>query len=138
MLPIDTSTYSFDPLYISVATGAVVNVAKHSDHPMLKWISETTPWVARSLHTFLAAISAAGMTLSYTTADDGTLAVTLAGISFASIGGFAFTAMKNFLGQAGTSVVLDGVRRQFEIHSMLKRLLTISLDQNQQLEKTKE
>lgn len=119
MLPIDTSTYSFDPLFINIAAGALVNVAKHSDHPLFKWISDATPWVSRSLHTMVAAISAAGMTISYATAEDGSMSITLAGITFTSVATFLFTSLKNFLGQAGTSVFMDGVRRQIEIHEML-------------------
>lgn len=131
MLPIDTSTYSFDPLFINAAMGALVNIAKHSDRPYLRWINEATPWVTRSVHSLIAAISAAGMTLSYATADDGTMAITIAGISFASVVTFAFTALKNFMTQAGTSGVLDMMRWMREFGPVL-------IDLKQQLDQIKQ
>lgn len=128
MLPIDTSTYSFDPLFINAAMGMLVNLAKHSDHPAFRWIDDASPWITRAVHSLIAAISAAGMTLSYTTAEDGTMAVTLAGISVASIAGFLFTAGKNFMAQAGTSGMIDMMRWMREFGPIL-------IDVKQQLEK---
>ena len=131
MLPIDTSTYSFDPLFINAAMGVLVNMAKHSDHPAFRWIDEATPWATRAVHSLIAAISAAGMTISYTTSADGTMAVTLAGISFASVGAFLFTAAKNFMTQAGTSGVLDMMRWMREFGPVL-------IDLKQQLDRIKQ
>ncbi len=130
MLPIDTSTYSFDPLFINAAVGALINSAKHSDRPYLHWINDATPWVTRTLHAAIAAFSAAGMTLSYTTADDGSMSVTLAGITLASVGSFAFTATKNFMMQAGTSGAMDAFRWMREFGPVL-------LDLKQQLGQSK-
>ena len=131
MLPIDTSTYSFDPLFINAAMGVAVNMAKHSEHPAFRWIDDASPWITRAVHSLIAAISAAGMTISYTTAADGTMAVTLAGISFASVGAFAFTAAKNFMTQAGTSGMLDMARWMREFGPVL-------IDLKQQLDKKQE
>ena len=131
MLPIDTSTYSFDPLFINAIMGALVNRVRHSDSPYWRWINEATPGITHGVHVIIAAFSAAGMTMSYATADDGTLAVTVAGISFASVGGFLFTAVKNYMAQAGTSGVIDMMRWMREFGPVL-------IDLKQQLEKTRE
>jgi len=130
VLPIDTSTYSFDPLFINAAMGALVNTLKHSDSPYWRWINEATPWVSRTVHAIIAAFSAAGMTLSYATADDGSMSVTLAGITLASVGGFLFTATKNFMMQAVTSAGIDAFRWMREFGPVL-------IDLKQQLEKSK-
>lgn len=130
MLPIDTSTYSFDPLFINAAMGALINAAKHSNRPYLQWIDEATPWVSRTVHATIAAFSAAGMTLSYATADDGSMSITLAGITFASMGSFLFTAGKNFMMQAGTSGLLDAFRWMREFGPVL-------IDLKQQLDQSK-
>lgn len=127
MLPIDTSTYSFDPLFINAAMGALINMAKHSTHPALRWINDATPWVTRVVHSLIASLSAAGMTLSYATADDGSMSITLAGITLASVGTFSFTALKNFMTQAGTSGMLDMARWMREFGPVL-----IDLRQQQQ------
>jgi len=127
LLPIDTSTYSFDPLFINAAMGALINMAKHSTHPALRWINDATPWVTRVVHSLIASLSAAGMTLSYATADDGSMSITLAGITLASVGTFSFTALKNFMTQAGTSGMLDMARWMREFGPVL-----IDLRQQQQ------
>lgn len=131
MLPIDTSTYSFDPLFINGAVGALINMAKHSDRPYLRWINDATPWMSRAVHATIAAFSAAGMTISYATADDGSMSVTLAGITFASVAGFTFTALKNFMAQAGTSGMIDMARWMREFGPVL-------IDLKQQLDRIKQ
>lgn len=108
--------------------GAIVNMVKHSDRPYLRWINDATPWVTRVVHSFIAALSAAGMTLSYATADDGSMSITLAGITFASLWTFTFTALNNFMAQAGTSGMLDMMRWMREFGPVL-------IDLKQQLDK---
>lgn len=137
MLPIDTSTYSFDPLFINAAMGALINMAKHSTHPALRWINDATPWITRIVHSLIAALSAAGMTLSYATADDGSMSITLAGITFAGVGTFIFTALKNFMTQAGTSGMLDMMRWMREFSPTLIEIQR-QMRQKQEREKEKE
>lgn len=130
MLPIDTSTYSFDPLFINAVVGWAVNSAKHSDNPLFRWIDDATPWITRSVHALIAAFSAAGMTISYATADDGSMSITLAGITLAGISSFLFTAGKNYLAQAGTSGAIDVFR-------WMKEFGPVLIDLKQQLDKQK-
>lgn len=118
-LPIDFSTYSFDPLFVNAVIGIGVNAAKNSEHPWMRWISDATPHVSRSVQACLAAISAAGMTISYTTADDGSMAVTVAGITVAGVMSFVVTASKNMMVQMGTSGAIDAVRRMKETEQVL-------------------
>lgn len=116
MLPIDPSTYSFDPLVFNAMLGMVVEKMKQTNHPLLKWISESTPGIARIVNIVVAAFSASLMALTYTTADDGSLSVTVSGITFQGVFTFFWTALKNFGMQsaagAGLEIYQDVQRRK--------------------------
>lgn len=102
MLPIDPSTYSFDPLFLNALIGMLISKAKDSSHPALRWISHTTPVAARLANAVLATLTAAGMALSYTTAEDGSLSIMISGITTASVFTFLWTASKNYFAQSVT------------------------------------
>lgn len=117
-LPLDFSTYSFDPLYVNGFLGLFVNVAKHSKRPWLRWINDSTK---RFVHAMIAAVTAAGMSLSYATADDGSWTITLSGITLAGIASFLFTVLKNLGTQGIVSTAADGLRLLVEVNERLKR-----------------
>jgi hypothetical protein len=108
MLPIDPSTYSFDPIFMNGIIGMLVQKMKATKHPLLMWISESTPGIARAVNVVLAAFSASLMALTYTTADDGSIAVTVSGITFQSVCTFLWTVAKNFGAQSVAGVSAPG------------------------------
>jgi hypothetical protein len=107
MLPIDPSTYSFDPIFMNGIIGMLVQKMKATKHPLLMWISESTPGIARAVNVVLAAFSASLMALTYTTADDGSIAVTVSGITFQSVCTFLWTVAKNFGAQSVAGGALE-------------------------------
>ena len=107
MLPIDLSTYSFDSIFVNGIVGMLVEKMKQTKHPLLMWISESTPGIARLVNIVVAAFSASLMALSYTTAADGSLSVTVSGITFQGLYTFVWTVVKNFGAQSVAGGALE-------------------------------
>lgn len=107
MLPIDLSTYSFDSIFVNGIVGMLVEKMKQTKHPLLMWISESTPGIARIVNVLAAAFSASLMALSYTTEADGSLSVTVSGITFQGLYTFVWTVAKNFGAQSVAGGALE-------------------------------
>ena len=96
----DPSLLQINPLFINALVGMLVCKAKESNHPALRWITDATPVIARLVNATLATITAAGMALTYNTAADGSLSITLSGITTASGFTFLYMAGQNYFAQA--------------------------------------
>lgn len=97
---IDLSQYSFDSIAVNVVAAWVIQKMKASQLPIFAWISDKTPTTTRLLSVLVAALSAAGMTVSWTYADTG-YALGISGITATSVATFLWSVLKNYVFQYG-------------------------------------
>lgn len=100
----DPSTYSFDSIAIPGMVGAVIHWLK--GYPRFSWISDKTPNVTRIVGAVAASLTAAGMNIDWVHEQAG-LAITIHGVTAASISLFAWTIAKNYFFQNAAVVALD-------------------------------
>lgn len=92
---IDLSQYSFDAVAINIVAAWLIQNLKTSKLPGLGWISEKTPATTRLISVLAAALTAAGMAVSWQDAG-ATHTLTITGISAASGLTFGWNVLKNY------------------------------------------
>lgn len=100
----DPSTYSLDSLAIPGMVGALVHWLKA--YPRFAWISDRTPGITRIVMALAASLTAAGMNIDWVHEQAG-LAITIHGVTAASISLFCWTIAKNYFFQSATMTALD-------------------------------
>jgi len=100
----DPSTYSLDSLAIPGMVGAFIHFLK--GYPRFSWISDKTPGVTRIIGAIAASITAAGMNIDWVHEQTG-LAITIHGVTAASIALFLWTIAKNYFFQSAVVTGLD-------------------------------
>lgn len=100
----DPSTYSLDSLAIPGMVGAFIHFLK--GYPKFSWISDKTPNVTRLIGAIAASLTAAGMNIDWVHETAG-LAITIHGVTSASIALFCWTIAKNYFFQAAVVTGLD-------------------------------
>lgn len=94
------SQYNFDAVALNVVAAWAIQKAKDSRMPLFDWISNRTPGTTRLVSVAIAALSAAGMTVSWTYMDTG-YALGIQGITVASVSTFLWSVLKNYVFQYG-------------------------------------
>ncbi len=100
----DPSTYSLDSLAIPGMVGAFIHFLK--GYPRFSWISDKTPNITRLVGAIAASLTAAGMNIDWVHETAG-LAITIHGVTAASISMFLWTVAKNYFFQSAVVTGLD-------------------------------
>jgi hypothetical protein len=94
------SQYNFDAVALNVVAAWAIQKMKDSRLPVFDWISNRTPGTTRLVSVAIAALSAAGMTVSWTYMDTG-YALGIQGITAVSVSTFLWSVLKNYVFQYG-------------------------------------
>lgn len=92
MPPFDPSAYSFDSIAVNVLTVWAIQKLKLTGR--VQWISEATPRVTQFVSVAAAAVTAAGMSITWDMST-GTGTLTIAGITVGSVATFLWLTAKN-------------------------------------------
>jgi len=93
---IDISQYSFDSVAINVVVAWAIQFMKDSTSPLFKWITNFTPMTTRFVAAIAAALTAVGMSTSWTCTDDKGCTFAIAGITLASVANLIWYTLKNY------------------------------------------
>jgi hypothetical protein len=94
------SQFNFDSLAINVVAAWAIQKMKASQLPVFSWISSKTPATTRLVSVAIAALSAAGMTMSWTYSESG-YAFGISGITVQSVLTFLWAVLKSYCFQYG-------------------------------------
>jgi hypothetical protein len=94
------SQFNFDSVAVNVVAAWAIQKMKSSQLPLFSWISVNTPATTRLVSIAVAALSAAGMTVSWTYAESG-YALGITGITVQSTLTYAWAVLKAYCFQYG-------------------------------------
>jgi hypothetical protein len=96
--------HAMNSLVINAVAGWAISKAKSSNSPWLQWLDASRPVLTTIVSTLVAAITAAGMTITW---DGGSGTLTITGISVASVLTFVWFVVKNQVFQHITMTLMD-------------------------------